>query len=145
MAQKQCDQCGETVDEAKAFCPACGHAFVEEEKRADQSGFDTAGGTMQFGQTMYNQMLSDMGLNIKERKTKETVRPDSLSQPAQVLKPVVQTLKPVAEPSAPTEKPSEPLKESNTWMIVGVVAIVLLLLLLILIVAAGFVWLRYYS
>ena len=53
------------VDEAKAFCPGCGDALVEEEK-PETTAFQELEHTVQFGQTMYNQMLEDMGLNISE-------------------------------------------------------------------------------
>ena len=59
MAFKQCDKCNETVDEAKAFCPACGNAFVEEERRSITTNFEEMDMTVQLGNTMYNQMLSD--------------------------------------------------------------------------------------
>ena len=64
MGLRQCDKCSEMVDEAKAFCPGCGNAFVEEEKRREASKFEKLDPTIQFGQTVYNQMLEDMGLNI---------------------------------------------------------------------------------
>src|SRR5438874_4680372 len=66
MGLLQCDKCNEMVDEAKAFCPECGNAFVKEEKREEASEFDRSEKTVQFGPTMYNQLLSDMGLNISE-------------------------------------------------------------------------------
>ena len=40
MGLKQCTKCSEMVDEAKAFCPACGNAFVEEEERQEKSKFE---------------------------------------------------------------------------------------------------------
>lgn len=64
MGLRQCDKCSEMVDEAKAFCPGCGHAFVEEEKRQEASKFEKLDHTVEFGKTMYNQMLTDMGLNL---------------------------------------------------------------------------------
>jgi len=69
MGLRQCEKCGEMVDEAKAFCPACGNAFVEEEKRQEASNFDKVERTVQFGATMYNQMLEDMGLDISSLPT----------------------------------------------------------------------------
>src|SRR4051812_16043562 len=71
MGLRQCEKCSEMVDEAKAFCPGCGHAFVEEEKRQKASEFEKLENTVQLGQTMYNQMLSDMGLNIAGSRTTE--------------------------------------------------------------------------
>ena len=74
MGVKKCDKCDEVVDESKAFCPGCGHAFVDEEQRQDVSGFDKLDHTVQLGQTMYNQMLSDMGLNISKASEKPEQR-----------------------------------------------------------------------
>mgnify|MGYP007067082117 FL=1 len=65
------------VDEAKAFCPGCGSSFVDEEEREDDSEFEASGGTMEFSQSVFNVMLSDMGLNISEI-------PDARQQPAEV-------------------------------------------------------------
>ncbi|MBK8302282.1 MAG: hypothetical protein IPK98_02240 [Chloracidobacterium sp.] len=71
MALRQCDKCSEMVDEAKAFCPECGNVLVEEKQREEESAYESMDGTMQFGQTMYNQMLSDMGLNISAAPNKK--------------------------------------------------------------------------
>lgn len=68
MESKRCEKCGEPVDAAKAFCPACGNPFVAEAKRTQVSEFDASAGTVQFGNTVYNKLLSDMGLNISEFK-----------------------------------------------------------------------------
>lgn len=65
MVEKLCSKCGEMVDEAKAFCPGCGNAIVEE-KRGSVSEFDKLDHTVQLGNTMYNQMLSDMGLSVSK-------------------------------------------------------------------------------
>ena len=84
MGQKQCGKCGETVDEAKAFCPECGNAFVEEKKRTSVSDFDQSNTTVQLGQTMFNKMLSDMGLSVsKDPSLREKGR-------VEVIAPVVQ-------------------------------------------------------
>src|SRR6478736_4065588 len=73
MAEKRCDKCGEIVDEAKAFCPGCGDSFVDEKQRTTVSDFDQSKRTVQLGETMFNQMLSEMGLNIsKQPGTDET-------------------------------------------------------------------------
>jgi hypothetical protein len=147
---KQCDKCGESVDEAKAFCPACGHAFVEEEKRTDQSKFDQLDHTMQMGQTMYNKMLSDMGLNIADTQKEpvENVKPaPQVIQPAvrqQVLQPAVsQTTKPsVEKTNADAEVPVTPRIDKRTkWVIIAAVAALLLFVLVIAIALAGFaIW-----
>ncbi len=115
MALKKCEQCDETVDEAKAFCPACGSAFVEERARSDESNFEAMGNTVQMGQTMYNQMLSDMGLNISKSPSK----PESV---VEEIRPVTETAKP-----APRERLSPLVK----WLIVALAALALLAFLVI--------------
>lgn len=66
MGSKQCSRCGEVVDEAKAFCPGCGNAFVAEEKRTTVTDFDMLNETVKLGSSMYNRLLSDMGLSISK-------------------------------------------------------------------------------
>ena len=138
------------VDEAKAFCPSCGHAFVEEQTRQEPSVFESMEGTMQLGNTMYNQMLSDMGLNISAAPNKpaETVQPvaQPVVQPAvqpavqQIIQPAVQqVIQPAAEPV------KSPGSGSNKWLIIGGVAVLILFILLIFVVLAGFVIWRQYS
>lgn len=142
MSERQCDKCGTTVAAAKAFCPECGNAFVEEEERLSTSEFRLTDGTMQFSQTMYDQMLSDMGLNIS--KTSETLNKEvgaALEQvenpaPATTPQPVsVTTLKPAAAPAAAPAK-----NKSRKWLIIGGLVVILWLLVAILIIA--FVMLR---
>lgn len=103
------------VDEAKAFCPGCGKAFVVEEQ-AKASAFQNLETTTQFGQTMYNQMLEDMGLNIADV-------PNSFEKRVEVIAPI--------EPknTAPAVKPSDaPKPASKTkWYILGGIAAVILL------------------
>ena len=129
MGQKQCEKCGEMVGEAKAFCPACGHAFVEEETRKEASAYERMDNTVQFGQTMYDMMLSDMGLNI--------------SKPAEQPAKRIEVLSPAAAPppaaTAPAAKPAEKAEQNakkpgNTkWFIIGGVV----LLVVFFVVAAG--------
>lgn len=118
MGVKQCDKCGEMVDEAKAFCPGCGNAFVAEEIRSDVSNFDTFEGTVKLGQTMYNQMLSDMGLNIsKTPDSEETVKPVA-------PEPVI--ARPAAVAPRVTGKP-----DRTKWIIVGGAAVIIVLILVL--------------
>ncbi len=96
MGSKTCGKCGEQVDEAKAFCPGCGHSFVEEEKRTTVSEFDGSDETMHLGQTMYNQLLADMGLSKSyEASNAEAVvteiRPEAV---VEIRKPEVSARKP---------------------------------------------------
>lgn len=129
------------VDEAKAFCPACGHAFVEEQKRSEPSVFESMEGTMQLGNTMYNQMLSDMGLNISAAPDKpaEAVQPAAQPPVQQVIQPAVQQ---VTRPAAEAAKPT---KSGNTkwFIIIGIAVVLLLLALIVVIVAALFIWSQY--
>ncbi len=103
------------VDEAKAFCPGCGSAFVEETKRETASEFDRLDNTVQLGQTMYNQMLSDMGLNISKAPNAPEKR--------------IEVVVPAAAP-APAKAPEKPVAASTgthyikLLVIAGVVLIV---------------------
>lgn len=136
MALKQCDKCSEMVDEAKAFCPACGNAFVEEERRSVSTNFEEMDMTVQLGQTMYNQMLSDMGLNVsKAPDVQEKVIEVAAAAP---IAPVAQGV-PVAP--VPTT-PSASAKPDNKWIwiIVGVIAAIILLGIVVVVVAAGVVF-----
>jgi hypothetical protein len=112
------------VDEAKAFCPGCGQALVDEKIRETRSNFDTADHTMQLGQTMYNQMLSDMGLNISKA-------PDPVEKRIEVIAPV---------PTAPKPTVATKTAGSKTWIIVGVLLVVFLLALAVIIAAAAFIY-----
>ena len=96
-------------------------------------------GTQQFGKTMYNQMLSDMGLNLK-------ASPKKVEQPrAQVLHAVPIVTEPKREtapvPSAPIAEPDN--KKRNKFLIFGIIAGFLILGLLVLIAAAILLWLRF--
>lgn len=122
MALRQCDKCSEMVDEAKAFCPGCGNSFVIETKREITSNFDSFEGTIKLGDTMFNQMLSDMGLNISKA-------PDTPEKPPEVISLEPAAAKP-PEPAPPAAKAA-----SNTkWFILGGVVLALAILV---VVAAG--------
>ena len=136
MAQKLCDKCGETVDEAKAFCPGCGNAFVDEEKRQDVSEFDRLDSTVQLGKTMYGQMLSDMGLNISKA-------PDADEKRVEVIAPLPTNAAPAANVTPPPEQQAAPPAKKSylVWIIVG--AFLLLFLLILLISIAGVIFYYY--
>ena len=90
MGEKQCGKCGEMVDEAKAFCPGCGNAFVEEKTRTSVSDFDMSDSTVRLGDTMYNQMLADMGLSVSKQPNREEKRIEPIlpaASPTVVSKP----------------------------------------------------------
>lgn len=127
MAQKACEGCGEMVDEAKAFCPGCGNPMVDEVKRQDRSEFDKLDNTVQFGQTMYNQMLSDLGLNVSKA-------PDVPEKRIEVLAPLAPAALPAAAEPPTSSKaqqadiaPRLPQRRSgNTkWLVLAGVVVVL--------------------
>jgi len=141
MGLKQCEKCGETVDEAKAFCPACGNAFVEEEKRQKASEYDAMNPTVDLGKTAYGQMMSDLGLNVAKappivEKRVEVIAP--IGQPQQV-----QPVQPAVIP--PTGQQDKPASRNYTkWLIIG--GIVLFLGFLLVVAAAVIVfiyWTRF--
>jgi RNA polymerase subunit RPABC4/transcription elongation factor Spt4 len=118
MGLKQCDKCTETVDEAKAFCPACGNAFVEEQTRKEVSVFDTMDSTVQLGQTMYNQMLSDMGLNISKAAEKPEKR-------IEVIAPIETA--PAAKTAPPAPPESAAASSKVVWIVLAVLGLLILL------------------
>jgi len=138
------------VDEAKAFCPECGNVLVEEKQREEESAYESMEGTMQFGQTMYNQMLSDMGLNISDAPNKKLDTPlaSQVAEPnvRQPVQPVHQILQPIetgvsATPAAQVQKKAGGTKK---WVIVGGIGAVLLLILLVAAILIGVaLWSRY--
>lgn len=133
MALKQCDKCSEMVDEAKAFCPACGNAFVEEERRSVTTNFEEMDMTVQLGQTMYNQMLSDMGLNVsKAPDVKEKVVEIAAAAPVAPVVPVA----PVPSTPPATATPNN----KWIWIIVGSLIALILLAIVVVLVAAGVVF-----
>ncbi len=125
MGVKQCGMCSEMVDEAKAFCPGCGNAFVEEERR-EASNFEKMDNTVQLGQTMYNQMLSDMGLNIAKGAPPQEKR-------IEIIEPVAAAA-PVSK-QAPSAVPQPTGSNKIKWVIFGVV--IILMVFLAIIVAAA--------
>jgi hypothetical protein len=128
MAQKQCGNCQEMVDEAKAFCPGCGNAFVEEERR-EASDFEKMDSTVQLGQTMYNQMLSDMGLNISKSAPPREKRIEIIEPVASAPSIKVQPPKPEPAPG-----PKKGMSSKTKWVVLA--AAILLIGFFILIVAA---------
>ena len=103
------------VDEAKAFCPGCGNAFVEETKRETASEFDRLDSTVRLGQTMYNQMLSDMGLNISKA-------PNTPEKRIEVVVPAA-----VPVPAKPPEKPAAVQVRPSyvKWLVIAGIILIL--------------------
>jgi hypothetical protein len=120
------------VDEAKAFCPGCGHAFVEEEKRQKKSEFEKQDSTVQLGKTMYNQMLADMGLNLSKPQTGAEKRVEVIAPvgEAAVINKAEQppaadrAAKPAPEP-VPVDKPKKAGR--GKWIVLGVIGFLVLL------------------
>src|SRR4029434_6649638 len=88
----------EMVDEAKAFCPGCGHSVLDEKRRTTVSDFERSDHTVSLCETMYNQMLTDMGLNI----SKVPKRDEKNTQVVPPLAPAV------TAPSADRKEQSSP-------------------------------------
>ncbi len=128
------------VAEAKAFCPACGSAIIEEEKRQEESKFEKLSSTVQFGQTMYNQMLEDMGLNI-------SAPPDRGEKRVEIIAPIpTETAAPVKADAAikPQVIPAKPERGGNVkWYILG--AVMLVVLFPIALASAIFLFLEIWS
>lgn len=136
------------VDEAKAFCPECGNALVAEKQREEESAYESMDGTMQFGQTMYNQMLSDMGLNISAAPNKTSDEPiviEPIAEPIVQAPPVHQVLVPIetaVSTPAPVEK--ESAKGGKKLAVIGLVGAVLLLIVIVAAILIGlFLWSRF--
>jgi len=131
MGLRQCDKCSEMVDEAKAFCPGCGNALVEEEKRQEASKFEKLESTVQFGQTMYNQMLEDMGLNISDAPNQIEKRVEVISPiNTAAVSPVKAAKTAIVSPSVatPDKVPEKHEKASNTtlYILIGIAVVFLL-------------------
>lgn len=137
MAEKQCGKCGEMVDEAKAFCPGCGHSFVDEKQRSTISDFDQSKHTVQLGETMFNQMLSEMGLNTSKA-------PAPGDENANVVTPLAPAV--IASTATKGEiKPSQASPDKRTkiiWIAVIVLAAVVLAIVVIL-AAVGVLYFYY--
>ena len=130
MGLRQCEKCSEMVDEAKAFCPGCGHAFVEEQKRQKASEFEKLDNTVQLGQTMYNQMLSDLGLNLSKsgvpEKRVEVITPVVAEPAAPAVLPATAPAQEAASTPA-VARPDEVKKPGRAkWILLGIVGFVLL-------------------
>ncbi len=128
------------VDEAKAFCPVCDNVFVEEEKREVASEYEKMDHTVQFGKTMYDLMLSDMGLNISKT-------PEPAPKRVEV---VLAAAAPPPAPAKPAEKsvekpPEKPRSASNKkWFILGGVVLALGFFLVAVSAIIGYIyWTRF--
>lgn len=130
MDQKQCEKCGETVDAAKAFCPGCGSPMVAEEERTRVSEFDASAGTVQYGKTVFGNLLSDMGLNIADVRNSPT-KPKEESRPEPVQK----------APQTKQEKRAG-MSTKTKWVIAGIIAL-MLVMAVIFAAAALFVFYRW--
>ena len=138
MAEIQCGKCGEMVDEAKAFCPGCGNSIVDEKQRASVSDYDQSKRTVQLGATMFNQMLSEMGLDISKP-------PDTDEKKAEVVTPLVPTT-PVKAPDRTERKaaPGHSTKSSPKWIKIAVIVLAVIALVILVVLAAAAALFFYY-
>ena len=131
MAEKQCGKCGEMVDEAKAFCPGCGHSFVDEKQRTTRSDFDLSESTIRLGDTMYNQMLSEMGLNISRQPNRD-------EKSEKIVEPLAPA--PTVQSGGRKEQPSPAPAAKRTkivWLVVVVLAVIVFAIAVMLATLAG--------
>jgi hypothetical protein len=127
MSHVQCKKCGANVLEAKAFCPECGGAMVDEQVRRHTSEHESYDATVNLSKSGYNLMLSEMNLNISDAPnlTAERINLSKEFRSSLVLDPI----KAKAQPGG------------TNWRIVGA-AVAGGLLLLLLGLAAAFFFLR---
>ena len=124
MSHLQCKKCGANVLEAKAFCPECGGAMVDEEVRQHTSEHDSYDATVNLSKSGYNLMLSEMNLNISDAPnlTAERINLSKEFRSSLVLDPI---------------KDNKPSGGTN-WRVVAAAAAAGLLLLVLGLVAAFF-------
>ena len=129
MGEKQCGKCGEMVDDAKAFCPACGNTFVEERERTTKTDFDLSAHTVRLGDSMYNRMLADMGLSISKEPNREG---------ANVASPVPAASEAPVPPSGvvPSSAQKPPILK---WVLIGIAALFVFLALLVVLAAVAII------
>jgi len=129
MAEKRCAKCGEMVDEAKAFCPGCGNSIVDEKQRTTVSDFDQSKRTIQLGETMFNQMLSEMGLNISKQADREETNTDVVAP----LVPASTEKVPAKKEQQPSPVPSVKRSSSKALKIAAIVLAALAFLILVMV------------
>jgi hypothetical protein len=135
MDLQQCKNCGESVDAAKAFCPACGDPFVPEDERGNVSEFEADGETVQYGKSAFYELLSEMELNISEAPDKPdtpVVRPVVKSSQANVehVQPAV---------GAPTKPEATRKGPRKKWIIAAAIGAVFLFFTGVVVIAAGII------
>lgn len=136
MSLKKCDQCQEMVDEAKAFCPDCGHPFVVEEVRSELTEHDSSEGTMMLGKTAYGIMLAEMELDITEQpEAKKTPDVPKETEAAQTQKPS----KPPKPPAQSATAEAGVKAESNSRRPFPVILGAIFLLVLLAVVLTLFI------
>jgi len=124
MSHVQCKKCGANVLEAKAFCPECGGAMVDEQVRLHTSEHQSYDATVNLSKSGYNLMLSEMNLNISDAPnlTAERINLSKEFRSSLVLDPVKDNAR----------------SGGTNWRIVGVAVAAGLLLLVLGLVAAFF-------
>jgi hypothetical protein len=126
MSHLQCKKCGANVLEAKAFCPECGGAMVDEEVRQHTSEHDSYAQTVNLSKSGYNLMLSEMNLNISDAPnlTAERINLSKEFRSSLVLDPI---------------RDDKPSGGGTNWQII-VAAVTAGLLLLVLVAVVGVVF-----
>lgn len=111
MALKICEKCGESAEEAKAFCPACGNPFVVEQEREGSSEFDKYAGTVNVTQTAYNMMRAEVFGTPPQPEVPETVEKPVSNKP---------TDSPISSPKL--------VRKSSNFLVFFIVGVVILLI-----------------
>lgn len=125
----KCEKCGTDVPGAKAFCPECGSAMVDEETRTHTSEHETYDSTMHLSKSSYNLMLADMDLNISDA-------PNLTAERINLSKEL--KLYAIGEPEKASKPPGIP-----RWLIAAGIAVVFLLL--VSLVLAVFIFRRLFT
>ena len=107
---------------------------------------------MQLGNTMYNQMLSDMGLNISSApdKPEPDKPPEAAARPiaqSAVQQPVQQVIQPaVQQVIRPATEPAKPSGSNKTkWLILAGIAALLVFIALIVVILTVLIYLSKFS
>ena len=145
MGLRKCNDCGEMVDEARAFCDACGNPFVHEIQPAQSGSPDSSIETVQFNETMFGAILADMGLDLSNPPNIPELPPQA-SQPALKIEPLNRSDATAHSPNLAGTKPppggSFLTSRVKWWLLVGIGLIIVLTFVLIVLILILLFWFR---
>lgn len=157
MSSTQCSVCKATVDAAKAYCPECGAAMDEEEKRTSFSEFDQLMKTQNINSTTHFRLMEQFKLSTVfkppqasgSEKNKETA-----AKPAQADKPPPEKISNPKPPENLTNSPSRTVggqienrvsddktqnSDTKKYIVIGVISF-LLALLVVSVILSLLIW-----